>query len=117
MTFQTTDTNAALFTAGGRPSVAADGTLTFTPAADANGAATVTLTAVDDGGTQNGGIDTSAPQTFTITVNPVNDKPAFTPGADQNVSEDAGPRTVPAGRRRSAPGPQTKPARASSSRS
>ncbi len=105
VTFQTTDTNAALFTVGGRPSVAADGTLTFTPAADANGAATVTLTAVDDGGTQNGGIDSSVPQTFTITVSPVNDKPAFTPGADQNVSEDAGPRTVPGWATAISPGP------------
>ena len=105
VTFQTTDTNAALFTVGGRPSVAADGTLTFTPAADANGAATVTLTAVDDGGTQNGGIDSSVPQTFTITVSPVNDKPAFTPGADQNVSEDAGPQTVPGWATAISPGP------------
>ena len=65
--------NPALFTA--QPAVAPDGTLSYTPAADANGVATVTVTAVDDGGTANGGTDTSAPRTFTITVAPVNDAP------------------------------------------
>ena len=39
-------------------------------------------------------IDTSAPQTFTITVTPVNDAPSFTKGADQTVNEDAGLQTV-----------------------
>jgi large repetitive protein len=29
----------------------------------------------DNGGTANGGVDTSAPQQFTITVNPINDEP------------------------------------------
>ena len=73
----------ALFSAG--PAVAADGTLTYTPAANANGTATITLTLSDNGGTANGGVDTSAPQTFTITVTPVNDAPSFTEGADQTV--------------------------------
>src|SRR5262249_11835779 len=40
----------------------------FKPAANANGSATVTVLAKDDGGTANGGVDTSTPQTFTITV-------------------------------------------------
>ena len=48
----------------------------------------------DNGGTANGGVDTSAPQTFTITVTPVNDAPSFTKGADQTVLEDAGAQTV-----------------------
>ena len=94
VTFQTTDTNASLFAAGGRPAVAADGTLTFTSAADANGTATVTVTAIDDGGTANGGVNTSATQTFMITVDPVNDAPAFTSGADPVALEDAGPQTI-----------------------
>ncbi len=47
------------------------GTLTFTPAADAFGVATVTINLSDDGGTLNGGVDTSADQTFTITVEEV----------------------------------------------
>ena len=49
----------------------------------------------DNGGTANGGVDTSArSQTFTITVNPVNDAPSFTKGADQTVNEDAGAQSV-----------------------
>ena len=56
-----------------QPAIANDGTLTFTPAADAYGEATVTVAAMDDGGTANGGADTSAAQSFTIAVNPVLD--------------------------------------------
>jgi Big-like domain-containing protein len=43
-------------------------TLTFTPAAGRTGSASVTIILRDDGGTANGGNDTSQPQTFTITV-------------------------------------------------
>src|SRR5262249_8067287 len=64
-----------LFSAG--PVITADGTLVYTPAANANGSATITLVLKDNGGTDNGGVDTSAAQTFTITVNPVNDAPVL----------------------------------------
>jgi hypothetical protein len=37
----------------------------------------------DNGGTTNGGVDTSAPQTFTITVTPVNDAPVAVDDAYQ----------------------------------
>ena len=53
----------------------------------------------DNGGTANGGVDTSAAQTFMITVTAVNDAPSFTKGADQTVLEDAVAQTVAAGRR------------------
>jgi len=93
LTFQVTgNTNAALFTAG--PAVSAAGTLTYTPAPNANGSATITLVIKDDGGTANGGVDTSASQSFTITVNAVNDVPSFTKGADQTVNNNAGAQTV-----------------------
>ena len=88
----TGNTNAALFAAA--PAVSPAGVLTFTPAANANGTATITLSLHDSGGTANGGVDTSAPQTFVVTVTPVNDAPSFTKGADQTVNEDAGPQTV-----------------------
>src|SRR5690242_21193434 len=39
-------------------------------------------------------LDTSAPQTFTITVTAVNDAPSFTKGANQTKLEDAGGQTV-----------------------
>ena len=87
------------------PSVSADGTLRFTPAPDANGSTTVTVRATDDGGTANGGADTSAPQTFTITVVPVNDRPSFDVGLDQSTAEDAARRPSPAGRDKISPGP------------
>jgi VCBS repeat-containing protein len=55
---------------GGQPAIDGDGTLTFTPGSGAGGTiVTVTVTAKDNGGTANGGHDTSAPQTFTITIN------------------------------------------------
>lgn len=85
--------NPGLFAAG--PAVALDGTLTYTPAPDANGTSTFELTAQDDGGTALGGVDTSAVQSVTITVNPVNDTPAFTANDPAAVDEDAGPRSIP----------------------
>jgi hypothetical protein len=42
------------------------------------------VTLSDSGGTANEGVDTSAPQTFGITVNPVNDQPTAT-GQSQNL--------------------------------
>ena len=57
------------------------GTLTYTPAANANGSGDDHADVTDNGGTANGGVDTSAPQTFTITVTAVNDAPSFTKGA------------------------------------
>jgi len=85
--------NTALFSV--QPDVDNTGTLTYTPAADAFGSATVTINVVDDGGTANGGDDTSADQTFTITVDAVNDAPSITLGSDQSVNEDAGAQSVP----------------------
>ena len=49
---------------------------------EVGGTANVTVTLKDDGGTVNGGADTSPPQTFKIAVNFVNDAPSFTAGPD-----------------------------------
>ena len=73
VTFSVTNDNNSLFSA--QPAIDASGTLTYTSAANANGSATVTVQAMDNGGTANGGVDTSATQMFTITVNAVNDPP------------------------------------------
>jgi CSLREA domain-containing protein len=74
VTFSVTgNTKPALFSAA--PAVSPSGTLTYTTAPNANGSAAITLIARDDGGTANGGQDTSATQTFTINVTPVNDPP------------------------------------------
>jgi Big-like domain-containing protein len=79
--------------------------LTYTPAANAFGSATITLVLQDDGGTASGGVDTSPPQSFTITINAVNDAPSFTVGPNQSVFEDAGPQTVSPWTTAISPGP------------
>ncbi len=73
----------------------ASGDLSFTPANDANGTATLTVVLSDDGGTANGGIDSTAAVTRTITVSPVNDRPTFAAGAPVTVVEDSGAVTMP----------------------
>ena len=69
----TGNTNTALFAV--QPAVSSSGTLTYTPAANAFGTATITLTAQDNAG----GNDTSAPQSFVINVTAVADTPSVTP--------------------------------------
>jgi hypothetical protein len=75
----TGNTNASLFSAA--PAVSATRILTYAPAPNASGTANINLLFQDSGGTANGGVDTSAPQTFTITVTPVNDAPVPTNAA------------------------------------
>ncbi|MFN2469575.1 MAG: Ig-like domain-containing protein [Gaiellaceae bacterium] len=94
VSFLVTATNAGLFAAGGRPAVAPNGTLTYTPAPNANGTSTITVRAQDDGGTANGGTNTSPPQSRTITITAVNDAPSADAGPDQSTLEDSGPQTV-----------------------
>ena len=74
--FIVSNDNNGLFSV--QPAVSATGTLTYTPAANANGSTTVSVQIHDNGGTANSGVDTSATQTFTITVNAVNDAPVNT---------------------------------------
>lgn len=89
-----THDNEALFLSA--PSVDTDGALSFTPAAEASGQATVMLSVRDTGGTQNGGIDQSEIQSFTITVNELPDSdPLFSLTGDVFVEEDSGRHTVP----------------------
>ena len=103
LTFTATNTNTALFEA--QPAVAANGTLTYKPAANQFGNAVVSVRLSDNGGTANGGVDTSPTQTFTITVNSVNDAPSFTKGGNQTVNEDAGTQTVTGWATAISPGP------------
>ncbi|HEX3144537.1 MAG TPA: Calx-beta domain-containing protein, partial [Pyrinomonadaceae bacterium] len=86
--FTVSNNNNGLFSV--QPAISPTGTLTFTSAPDANGSATVSVTLKDNGGTANGGSDTSATQQFTITVNAVNDAPVNTvPGTTQQVTENS----------------------------
>src|SRR5262249_46294071 len=72
----------------------ATGSLSFTPVANQSGTAIITVTVQDDGGTANGGIDTTT-RTFTVTVLAVNDAPTLdsipNPPA---ILEDAGLQTI-----------------------
>ncbi len=71
--FIVTNDNPSLFSV--QPSVSATGLLSFTSAPNAFGTATITVVLHDNGGTANGGVDTSSPQQFTIAVTAVNDAP------------------------------------------
>ena len=83
--FIVTNNNNGLFSV--QPAIAADGTLTYTLMANANGSAIVSVSLHDDGGTLNGGVNTSAIQTFNINVTAVNDAPTIGSGtlASQTV--------------------------------
>jgi hypothetical protein len=92
LTFQiTNNTNAGLFSSG--PAVSSNGTLTYTPAANTGGTATITINLKDNGGTANGGVDTSASQTFNITVIPLGGTVNFS-AANYNTTESSGFTTV-----------------------
>ena len=103
VSFNVTNSNNALFSV--QPAISASGVLTFTLAANANGSASVTVTLSDNGGTANGGVDTSAPQVFAINVTAVNDPPSFVSGGDQTVLEDSGTTTVAPWATSISPGP------------
>ena len=65
------------------------GSLNFTPTAEANGTATISVT-VNDGHA----VSNTLTRTFTVTVNAVNDAPTLGAIADTTVNEDSGPQTV-----------------------
>jgi hypothetical protein len=87
LTFLVVNDNPGLFAAP--PAVNSAGTLTYTPAPDANGSANVSVQLRDNGGTASGGSDTSPVQPFTLAVTPVNDAPTLAPIADRVVNEGA----------------------------
>ena len=66
LAYNVANDNNALFSS--QPAVSANGTLTYTPAPNASGRADIFVSVRDNGGTANGGVDTSATQTFVITV-------------------------------------------------
>ncbi|MFT5366863.1 MAG: putative repeat protein (TIGR01451 family), partial [Candidatus Latescibacterota bacterium] len=76
LTFTVTNNNNSLFSS--QPAISSAGALTYTPASNAHGSATVRVLLKDDGGTANSGVDSMASQTFTITVSPVADTPSIT---------------------------------------
>src|SRR5262249_7736140 len=84
--FQITgNTNPAIFTAGGQPTISPTGVLAFT-ASGTHGSTTITVVPKDNVGTPNGGIDTSAPVAFTIATNR---PPTISDVGNQTITEDA----------------------------
>jgi gliding motility-associated-like protein len=93
LTFNVSNNNNALFSV--QPTISAAGTLTYTPAANANGSTVVTVSLSDSGSDVPPNVNTSAAQTFNITIDAVNDAPVFVGGSGVTVSENAGPQSVP----------------------
>ena len=73
------------------PYIDKTGTLFYEVAPNANGSATISVVLQDDGSSAPPNENTSAPLTFTITVNPINDPPYFTIGPNINIDEHNGP--------------------------
>lgn len=82
LSFIISNNNSGLFSV--QPSIDPSGTLTFTPINGVNGTATITVELMDNGGTANGGQDTSPQQTFLINISPT----GWTTTADSGVTED-----------------------------
>jgi|GEM_PF-5126698 len=89
VSFSVSTPNTALFSV--QPTLSPTGTLTYQPQVNTSGIATLTVLMFDDGGTANGGENTSDPQIFTITVSNTNDPPTTTGIADVAASEDDAP--------------------------
>lgn len=92
LTLNLTNDNPQLFSQA--PAISRDGTLTFTPAENAFGIATVSVQLTDDGGVNNGGANTSTIKTLTIEINPINDAPDFSIGRDITVNAGAGEQII-----------------------
>ncbi|WP_430641835.1 beta strand repeat-containing protein [Bradyrhizobium macuxiense] len=83
----TGDSNPSMFSVA--PTISANGTLTYTVVPGYAGTATITIDAQDNGGTANGGNDTSATQTFAIDVAPVANTPTISEGSLQPTAATA----------------------------
>ncbi|MEM7706294.1 MAG: Ig-like domain-containing protein [Pseudomonadota bacterium] len=76
------------------PTIDTLGNLVYDTRQDVSGTSTFDVRVVDSGGMANGGVNFSGFQTFTITVNPVNDPPNLIAENPPASSENDGPQTV-----------------------
>ena len=77
-----------------QPVIDVSGTLRYTLASDEYGICNATAVLHDSGGNANGGIDSSTPYIFSITVEPVNDAPSFIAGATVVVLNATGGQQI-----------------------
>jgi putative cell wall-binding protein len=75
--------------------VSSAGTLSYTPATNRNGTATIQVRITDNGGTGSGGVNVGASQSFTITVTAVNDPPNAVNDVSFTVVAGSGPTALP----------------------
>jgi PKD repeat protein len=92
VTFVVVAQNASLF--ADPPRIDGTGRLTFTPEPNTAGSSSVSVTGKDDGGTANGGSDTSASASFVITIRAVNQAPTLDGISDRTIREDAPSQTL-----------------------
>ena len=76
------------------PIISSEGDLSYKPASNASGVATVTVIARDNGDIANGGNNASLPETFTITIEGYNNPPYFDVGENPTVLEDSGQKVI-----------------------
>ena len=88
VTFSVSSNNPSLFSSLAVDTSTGIPSLVIAPATNANSSALVTVTATDDGGTANGGVDSFSRQ-FTVIVTAVNDAPTLGAILDVTVLEDA----------------------------
>lgn len=87
--------NPELFLSGQQPTISPNGTLSFATAPHRNGSAVVFARLVDDGpSSPPPNSNLSSQQTFTITIDPVNDAPEFTIPSVVSAVENQGQVTV-----------------------
>ena len=82
--------NSSYYAEDARWHLCPSGELMFQLQPYVSGAATFNISLRDDGGTERGGVDTSATLLVRVRVRPVNSQPSFTMPADIQVEEDSG---------------------------
>ena len=93
LTFLVTTTNTAFFST--QPTLnTTNGNLTFKAATNVFGTNIVSVRLQDNGGSLNGGTNTSDAQTFELVVTNVNDGPIITSIGARSINEDSGTNTI-----------------------
>ncbi len=92
LTFVLTTTNTAFFTT--QPAMNTNGLLSFKTATNVFGTNYLTVRLTDNGDSQNGGTNASAPQALEIIVSAVNDAPTMSVASASTILEDSGSNNV-----------------------